>query len=176
MRTNIVLTLTGRDRIGIVEEITRLLLEHGANVETSRMARLGGEFALLALVSLPDERRTDLEAGLERLATQGFHVISSTTDTAEAHAGWLPYKIQVRGADHEGIIHEVARHLAEAGITIETMDTGATRAPMSGTPFFMMTAFVLVPPGLHDQDWEDALHDAAHRLDVDIQVSAAEQG
>ena len=54
MRKNIVFTLTGTDRTGLVEEITKLLLDLGGNVETSRMARLGGEFAVLMLVSIPE--------------------------------------------------------------------------------------------------------------------------
>ena len=41
MNKNIVLTLTGHDRIGIVEEITNMFVKHGGNVEFSRMARLG---------------------------------------------------------------------------------------------------------------------------------------
>ncbi len=57
MRTDIVFTLTGTDRIGIVEEVTGVLLGLEGNVETSRMVRLGGEFALLMLVSLPDRAR-----------------------------------------------------------------------------------------------------------------------
>ena len=48
---NLVLTLTGPDRIGIVESVTGLLVARGGNVEMSRMARLGGEFAILMLVS-----------------------------------------------------------------------------------------------------------------------------
>ena len=56
MRTDIVMTLTGPDRVGIVEELTEALLGVRANVETSRMARLGGEFAVLMLVSVPSER------------------------------------------------------------------------------------------------------------------------
>ena len=39
MRANIVLTLTGTDRIGLVDEVTGMLLDLGANVEDSRMAR-----------------------------------------------------------------------------------------------------------------------------------------
>ena len=63
MQNNFVLTVTGPDRIGIVERVTGLLFERGANVETSRMARLGGEFAMLLLVAcrkagLPDSTAT----------------------------------------------------------------------------------------------------------------------
>jgi glycine cleavage system transcriptional repressor len=63
MRNHLVYTLTGSDRIGIVEEVTKMLLDHGGNVETSRMVRLGGEFAMLMLVpcqpsSFPTWRRS----------------------------------------------------------------------------------------------------------------------
>jgi len=62
MAKDIVLTLTGRDRVGIVEEVTGVLLGLGANVGTSRMTRLGGEFAILSLVSLPSSRPSPARA------------------------------------------------------------------------------------------------------------------
>jgi glycine cleavage system transcriptional repressor len=55
------------------------------------------------------------------------------------------------------------------------MDTELVRAPMSGTPLFKMSANVVVPPILFDKDWQVALGDVGHRLDVDIQVSADSQ-
>ena len=174
MRTNIVLTLTGADRIGLVEEITKLLLELGGNVETSRMARLGGEFVILMLVSIPAEQLADLDRDVEYLITQGYKVTTSQTAQtyAEAHPGWLSYQIEVQGADHEGIIHQVARHLSQRGINIESMDTGTAPAPISGTPLFTMTALVAVPPNLPGQDWQVALEEVERQLNVDISVSA----
>src|SRR3954452_3948784 len=156
MQTNFVLTLTGPDRVGIVDRVTGLLLGHGGNVETSRMARLGGEFAILMLVSMPEGRFAGLEKGLEGLAAEGYKL--TTTPAArtysEAHTGWLPYRIEVHGADHEGIIHEVAHYLSQRGINIESMDSETTPAPLSGAPLFAMTAHVAVPPSLTDQGWE----------------------
>ena len=70
MQKNFVLTLTGPDRIGIVDEVTGLLLERGGNVETSRMARLGGEFAVLMLVSMPADRYSGLDDDLGRLTAR----------------------------------------------------------------------------------------------------------
>ena len=55
MNKNIVLTLTGNDRVGIVKEITNVLVKHSGNMENSRMARLGGVFAMLALVELEEK-------------------------------------------------------------------------------------------------------------------------
>lgn len=175
MRTNIVLTLTGTDRTGIVEEVTRLLLDLGGNVETSRMARLGGEFAVLTLVSIAEERLDALDKSVEDLMRQGFKVTTVRTEQtyAEAHTGWLPYKIEVLGADHEGIIHEIARTLSGCGINIESLDTETSPAPNSGAPLFSMTAHVVAPPGLTRKSLVASLKEAGHHLQVDIKVSSA---
>ena len=172
MQSNIVLTLTGTDRVGIVEEVTGLLLGLGGNVETSRMARLGGEFAIILLVSMPEEGRGGLDAVVENLKSQGFKVTTCTTGKtyAEAHTGWLSHKIEVRGADHEGIIHEIAASLSRRGISIESMETETSRAPVTGTDLFAMTAHVISPPGLRGKDWEKDLIAAGRNLNVDVRV------
>jgi len=175
MNKNIVVTLTGNDRIGIVEEITSVFVKHSGNVETSRMARLGGEFAMLALVSLTEEKFVALEKDFQKLRDEGFRVtlLQTETDHAKKYSGWLPYVIEVLGADHEGIIHEIARHLATQGINIEDMETTTAPAPMSGTPLFTMQATVLVPPQLPFQKWSEALDEIGDKLNVNIKVTLA---
>ena len=141
MPTSFVLTLTGPDRIGIVDELTGLLLARGGNVETSRMARLGGEFAVLMLVSMPAGSFADLGPALEGLVAQGYKVTTTPAGkTFEAtRPGWRACQIAVHGADHEGIIHEVAHYLSRLGISIDAMDSETTPAPVSGSPLFAMT-------------------------------------
>lgn len=175
MRTNIVFTLTGKDRVGIVEHVTRLLLDLGGNVEASRMTRLGGEFAVLALVSMPQEQAAHLAEDVAALTAQGFTVTTSQTETTSADlpAGWRPYTVEVLGADHEGIIHEVARSLAKRGINIESMETETSLAPVSGSPLFKMDALVSVPPGLAEEEWAADLEETSHRLNVQVKVAAA---
>jgi glycine cleavage system transcriptional repressor len=170
---NFVLTLSGPDRVGIVDEVTGLLLDGGSNVETSRMARLGGEFAVLMLVSMSTEAFAGLEHGLARLIAQGYKVTTTRSDRtyAEAHPGWKHQQIEVEGADHEGIIHEVARYLARLGINIESMDSETAPAPHTGVPIFTMTAHVAVPPEAAGQAWEAGLQDIAGLLNLEIRVS-----
>jgi glycine cleavage system transcriptional repressor len=172
MQRNLVLTLTGPDRIGIVEEVTGLLVARDGNVEISRMARLGGEFAILMLVSVRSDQVAGLEADLERLTAQGYKVTTSQARQthAEAHPGWLPYRIEVHGADHEGIIQEVARYLSHRGINIESMDSETTPAPISGIPLFTMTAEVVVPPALAGEGWESGLEELGGHLNLEIRV------
>ena len=47
----IVLSAIGTDRTGVVQDITKVILACGGNIEESRMTTLGAEFAVLMLVS-----------------------------------------------------------------------------------------------------------------------------
>ena len=174
MRTDVVFTLTGPDRIGIVEEVTRAILAAGGNVETSRMARLGGEFAILMLVALADDRRDALEAAFSPLVEQGYKVTIGITNAGAAaeHANWLAYEVRVTGADHEGIVHEVAAGLSHLGINIESAETSTASAPLSGAVLFTMIAQVAVPPSVAETDWIAALSTAGDESNVDIEVIA----
>jgi glycine cleavage system transcriptional repressor len=176
MRTSVVFTLTGPDRVGIVEEVTQVLVDLDCNVETSRMARLGGEFTILLAVSIPAEKRESLEHAFDHLASDGYRVCLSASDKSVAAIapGGAAYRIEVAGADHEGIVHEIARGLSQAGINIESMETGTVPSPISGTPLFTMSALVAVPAAIDDSDWLATLDEAGNQAGVDITVSLVE--
>jgi glycine cleavage system transcriptional repressor len=178
MQTDFVLALTGPDRIGIVDELTGLLLRRGGNVATSRMARLGGEFAVLMLVAMPADRFPGLEDDLEGLAAQGytFTITGTRADGGGAgpRPGWTAYRIEVEGADHEGIIHEVAHFLSERGVNIEAMDSECLPGATSGVPLFSMTAEVVAPPGLDAAGLRAGLDAIGRRKNLDIRAVAAD--
>jgi glycine cleavage system transcriptional repressor len=171
MSKNIVLTLTGRDKVGIVDVVTSLIASRGGNVESSRMARLGGEFAMLLLLSLPESELPNLDQDLAALRGENYLIaLLQTEDNVKKYAGWLPYEIEVTGADREGIIRDISHQLASQGINIENMDTSSTPAPMSGTPLFMMKGVLLVPPELNFHAWSDALEEIGDRQNVSIRI------
>lgn len=178
MSMNFVFTLTGTDRVGIVDEVTRSLLAIGGNIQASRMARLGGEFAVIMLVTLPVGQRAELDSTVADLTRRGYQVTTSPTETASAasHKGWQPYRFEVSGADHEGIVNRLAHILSEYGITIETVDTDSSHAPNSGILLFTMRARILVPPQLDLAAWRRALTDAAREQHVDIVIEPAPEG
>ena len=157
--------------LGIKRIISSLLLI--LMLALSRMARLGGEFAMLMLVSIPDTETERLSGKVENLSGEGFKVVLTETEwgVSARRKDWLPYQIEVRGANHEGIIHKIAEHLSQQGINIESIDTNVVPAPMSGAPLFTMDAIVVVPPELPKIKWQDALEEVADQLNVDIKVS-----
>ena len=58
-----VFSAIGADRVGIVDDISGLVSEGGGNIEESKMAVLGSEFAVMMLVSM---ERSALEALVAR--------------------------------------------------------------------------------------------------------------
>ena len=174
MRKNLVMTVTGNDKVGIVEEVTGFVLSVGGNVDSSKMARLAGEFAMLMLVSIPAERYEEFQQGVDGLRKRDYEIATRETKRgfSKRFTGWSSFEIQVRGADHEGIIHEITHHLAEEGISIETMDTGMEPAPMSGGFMFTMTAVVMAPPALDLETVREDLKYVGDQLNVDTKVSA----
>ena len=172
MKKNLVITVTSEDRPGIVERITEVLLEYGANLEESRMARLGGEFAGIMLTAADEDRADALSAALAALADEGI-----TADAKAAHPSCaigegrgVAHEIQLSGVDHEGIVHGITDFLAEQGVNIEDLATDMVPAPLSGTPLFNMRAIVLVPETLGTIELRDKLNAVGDRLGVDLLI------
>ena len=173
MKTQLLVTAAGEDRPGIVARLTEVFVKHGANLEESRMAILGGEFAAIILITLAEEKIAPLKKELQTLADE---TISVTTKSArptdpKRFAKYAPYEITLTGADHEGIVHKVSTFLQSHSINIQCLDTALVYAPVSGTPLFHMKATVLVPPALSFSELQHQLDEIGDEECVDITVS-----
>lgn len=145
-RRYVVLTAVGPDRPGLVNEISSLVRAAGANLEDSRMAILGGEFAIILLISGAAEaveRVKQIGAQLE--SDSKLRCILKETTRVTAPADYLPYRIQVSGADRPGIVQAIASILASRGINVASLESRVTYAPESGTPLFVLEAKLHVP-------------------------------
>ena len=172
MKTQLVVTSVGEDKPGIVARLTELFVDHGANLEESRMAILGGEFAAIMLVSLPEDKVEKLRGSLDKLTSEGLTVGCKQTRQSEKLKGRSSYTLSLQGADHEGIVHSVASTLRERDINIEALETGVTPAPVTGTPLFSMTATVQIPSTLRIGDLRATLDDIAKAEAVEITLES----
>jgi glycine cleavage system transcriptional repressor len=171
MRKQLVVTAAGRDRIGVVEEMAKIILRHDGNVESSRMVRLGGDFAMLMFLTAPEETVDDLRKALSEVHYSRYDVQTRLSEVSEPEeTSAVPCAITILGADHMGIIHQISRYLAEQGINVETMTTEVVAAPMSGSPLFTMSAVVKVPPQLEVEDLREALEFIGDEVGVDTKV------
>ena len=84
--TDLVLTLLGPDRPGIVELVAGVIAAHGGNWLESRMSHLAGKFAGILRAEVPTERVAAATVALAALETRGLRVIAETA----ARAGGAP--------------------------------------------------------------------------------------
>lgn len=167
----VLLSVVGDDRPGIVERVTRVVVERSGNVEQSRSARLAGQFAGFYVVSVAEAQVGALQRGLEALGRDGLTV--STRDVAgrpRAAEGYVPHRLEVRGADHEGIIHDLCQLLAEKSVNIAELETDVRPSPETGTPMFSMDAVLEVPPSVPARELRRWLDDLGDRLAVDVSL------
>jgi len=166
---NLIITAIGSDRTGIVSELSGIITTHGGNVEESRMSRLGSDFAIIMLVSVS----TDWEESLE-VALQSINDLTISTKLTQIQeiGDNKKYKIDLNGADNEGIVKVLSKYLAEKSINVLEMETHISHAPISGTPLFNLNASVSVPNDVEETVIQSDLSQIAQKLGVEIQLNS----
>lgn len=176
MPVKMALTAVGRDRPGIVAGVSRVLFEHGCNLEDSSMTILEGEFAMILLVSVPDEARVeDLRQDLEAAAAE-LHLVLALRDLPEPPPGnppepSRPCMLTVYGADQPGIVYQVTRLLAERGVNVTDVKTRVVNA---GRPVYLMHLEVELPAEVDPSALDEALRTLGAQLAVDVTLRPVE--
>ena len=170
-----VLSAIGPDRPGLVDQIAAVIHDAGGNIADSRMAILGGEFALILLFSGTPAAVAKVRKSLGPAAKRLKLTWTLSPTRAEARARpFLPYRMRVTGLDHPGIVHRVTSALAKLGVNVASLDTDLTPAPVSGAPLFVLTADLQVPVDLASAELRKALDLVCEveTLDFTLEVKA----
>jgi glycine cleavage system transcriptional repressor len=166
-----VLAATGRDRPGIVAAVTRVLLDHGVNIEDAEMAILRGHFAIVLVLSAPDELgEAQLREELETVGRE-LPLEALTLSAVEQLARESPeptHAISVYGADHPGIVHGVAEALALQGVNVVDLSTRI----VGDEPLYVMLLEVTLPPSLEETALDELLARVGRELGVDVSARA----
>jgi glycine cleavage system transcriptional repressor len=174
MKTYYILSAIGKDRPGIVADVSEVIYECGGNIEDSSMNLLRNHFALLLLFSTErEEVNQKISSGLKRLEWEkNLTVFYSPITFEEAHPKVKeqtdPFKITTSGVDHAGIVFKVCRLLADRGINIIDMETHQVLSAESGTPFFEMDIGIEVPRSISEEGLREDLHSLANELMIDL--------
>lgn len=168
--TQLVLTIIGPDRPGLVDALAREVKEHSGNWLESRMACLASHFAGIVLVEVPGAQVDALCAKLSGLKQMSVQVTVAGGEGRTEPAAPRRATLELTGIDHPGIVQSVTEALAARGVNIEELDTDVTRAPMSGEPTFNARARLQVPADVRLADLADALEELGSHLMVDIDI------
>lgn len=168
------ITASGEDQVGLVERFTSRILDAGCNIEESRMAVLGGQFAILMLVSGPWHALTKLEDKAGPMGEElGLTIISKRTRPQERVKPLVPYRVNVVAMDHPGIVHKLAEFFSRQGINIEELATETYPAPHTGTPMFSVNITIGVPADMHLPTLRGDFFDYCDNLNLDAVMEPA---
>ncbi len=175
MANRYIMTAFGKDRAGIVADVTRLLYENDCNLEDTTMSMLADEFTLSLLFSsakadieelLAKEcRRLELEKGISafvRLLNERQEQTQTNFKTCTLH---------IEGLDQAGIVYKTSQFLADRRLNIVQLDSAASASPQSGATIYSMTIHIQVPENLPFDQLEEELSAVADELHVDVTLA-----
>ena len=173
MSEQLVITALGQDRPGIVDELSDALSSRQLNIEDSRMSVLGGEFAVMLLVSGSSEAIRDFLSGLPALEQSlGMKLLAKTTTPPAAKTDLIPYRVEVVSMDHPGIVHDLARFFSRRNINIVDLETERHPAAHTGTPMFTMHMVIGVPADQPIARLRDEFVATCDELNLDATLTA----
>ncbi|MEW7978810.1 MAG: glycine cleavage system protein R [Candidatus Sedimenticola endophacoides] len=164
----LVISALGKDRPGIVNALSKAILEEGCNIADSRMTVLGGEFAILLMVEGNWNTLSRLEQNLPQIEAQlELTIISKRTEGRTGGLELLPYAVEVVALDHPGIVHHLASFFSSRDINIEDLITTSYAAAHTGTPMFSVSMTVGIPADLHIATLRDEFLEFCDSMNLD---------
>tara|TARA_B100002003_G_C14141721_1_gene548972 strand:- start:1207 stop:1734 length:528 start_codon:yes stop_codon:yes gene_type:complete len=126
------LSLVGKDQPGIVAKLSAGLCKNGCNLGDSSMARLGNNFVIMLAVQFSgsQEALANIVAPLAGMLNLNQHIMKIEDGT---HHIEPDVRINLFADDRMGIIEDVTKLLAEAGLNILTLESNLDTNPPSST-------------------------------------------
>ena len=162
------LTLVGKDRPGIVSQITRALYQGECNLGEASMVRLGGNFTVMLMVQFAgnEQAMDDLVSPTCQSFDLRHHV--DAIEGELLHHVEPDVRITVYGADRSGIVAEITGTLTEKGFNILNLesDVGGT----AENPIYVMTIEGVAEQGT--EILEEALQKLAQDKGLETQLES----
>jgi glycine cleavage system regulatory protein len=168
--TDLVLTLIGPDRPGLVEAVAEVVASHGGNWLESRMAHLAGQFAGILRIEVPEDKAQAVLAGLAALEARGLRIVGEPGEAEARTKAGRTLDLELVGLDRPGIVREISQLLANGGANVEELATDRSSAPMSGEMLFHAKARVRLPTDADLATLRSALERLASDLMIEIRL------
>ena len=138
-------TAVGADRPGVIAALSGVLVELGCNLSDTQMAVLQGYASMMLVVDAPESVGVDMLQRALANESEGLdHTVwvQRISDSVPPSVRGNRWVVAVHASDRPGVVFEVTRLLADAGITVVDLESRLTGAVYS------LSMEVVVPPGV----------------------------
>jgi glycine cleavage system transcriptional repressor len=170
----VAITVIGRDRPGIVANVSGVLYRHRSSIEELSQTVIRGQFAMILIASLEEgasvptlkgelrdlSRDLGLDIDLRRLKPEDLIPYEA--------GGTEPFIITARGKDRPGLVYGITELLAERGINITNL--GAQVARLGQEPEYIQVFEVDIPKGLDYGLLQEKLRQRAQEMGVSVDL------
>jgi len=171
MGSLLVITALGEDKPGIVDKLSETVMACHCNIVDSRMSVLGGEFAVMLMVSGKWNELTKLEDALTAASDSlGLTIACKRTETNKPSTDLMPYSVEVISIDQPGIVYELAHFFSSRNINIQELNTTQYAAAHTGTPMFAVHITANIPASQHIASIRDEFLDFCETLNMDATI------
>jgi len=166
--THFVLTLIGEDRPGILERVTRVVMETGCNLEDSRMSVLAGFCCISMAVRGNWKTLGKLEGQLGRLEQEsGLSLMARRGQPDESPLPAIAYSVDVVALDQVGIVHALAGFFTSRGVNIRDLQTRVFRSQQTQARMFTANMIIDIPAEQHLASLRGDFLDFCDELNLD---------
>jgi len=168
---SLVFTVFAADRPGIVRALSDVVLKTQGNWLESSLSRLGGQFAGIVHITIPEENYSSLQEALTALKDESIEVVLHTSVDVTAATNpddKVPLEVVVEANDRQGIVEEVTSALSSAHINVEQIETECISAAMAGYDLFRAYMEVSLPDEYTIDQLETLLEGVSDDLVVHI--------
>jgi len=171
MSKHLVITALGKDRPGIVNDLTQAILDCECNIADSSMMVLGGEFSIMLLVTGKWNTIARLEETLPNLQDKlELTLHFKRTENRQYGDNLLPYAVDVISIDHPGIVHHLANFFSTRKINIEELSTSSYSAAHTGTQMFAAHLEVGIPSETSIAELRDEFMEFCDSMNLDAVI------
>jgi glycine cleavage system transcriptional repressor len=170
----VAITVIGRDRPGIVANVSGVLYRHRSSIEELSQTVIRGQFAMILIASVGEGASAQaLKSELRDLSRDlGLDIDLrwlKPKDLIPYEAGGTePFIITARGKDRPGLVYGITELLAERGINITNL--GAQVARLGQEPEYIQVFEVDIPKGLDYGLLQEKLRQRAQEMGVSVDL------
>lgn len=161
----LVLTMIGKDRPGLINQISQLVLAHQGNWIDSHFGRLAGQFAGIAEITLADEHEQPLRDALAALT--GISITLEGGGPQPTYDDQI--KLTVTANDRQGIVNEITDTLMAHQVNLLQVETTCTHAPNWGGALFQAQMIAALPNSITEAQLQALLEQLSDDLIVDME-------
>ncbi|WP_423185492.1 glycine cleavage system protein R [Alishewanella sp. d11] len=162
----LVLTIIGKDKAGLVKQLAKVINEHNGNWMASNLSHLAGYFAGIVQIEVAEPDLGNLTAALQQLTDLEIKVqLGEQSELDKSQQ----LRFVITGNDRPGIVRELSTVLSHKGANIISFESHKQSAPNWGVPLFHADATVQLPAGLNRDDVTQALEAIATDIVVDLE-------